>query len=54
MSKSILTLFAFMALIFASCEKDEITPSKPDPKENLRECKMCEGHWDLADTTKKV
>lgn len=51
MSKLILTLFALMALIFASCEKDEITPTKPVPKEKLIECRTCEGHWDLtADT----
>ncbi|MES2872422.1 MAG: hypothetical protein V4708_01785 [Bacteroidota bacterium] len=53
MSKLILTLFAFMALIFASCEKNEITPLKPDLKEKLRECRTCEGQWDLTDSTKR-
>ena len=46
MSKLFLTLFAFMALIFASCEKEEITPSKPGVKEKLNQCRTCEGSWD--------
>ena len=48
MSKFTLTFFAFMALIFASCEKEEITPSKLDSKDKLIECRKCEGSWDLA------
>jgi len=44
-----MTLIAAMVFIMASCEKDEITPSKPDAKEKLKQCRTCEGSWDRTD-----
>lgn len=42
-----------IVIVITACQKEEIKPSKPDPKEKLINCKMCEGHWDLTDTIPK-
>ena len=48
MRKLTLTLVSFMLIMMTSCEKDEITPSQPTAKEQLKGCRTCEGSWDLA------
>ena len=53
MKRISIALAAVLFLAMASCQKEEITPSKPDLKEKLKQCRTCEGHWDLADSTKR-
>jgi hypothetical protein len=48
MRKIFIPLAAVMVIMMISCEKEEITPSSPDIKENLRECRTCEGSWDIT------
>lgn len=40
-----LLLFALLAILSSGCEKEEIKPPNPNPKENLRECRKCDGTW---------
>ena len=49
MKKVTLTLVTAIFIIMTSCEKEEIKPSQPDPKDKLIECKKCEAGWDITD-----
>ena len=53
MKRISIVLVTMMIIVVTACEKDEITPSKPDLKEKLRECRTCEGHWDKTDPIEK-
>lgn len=46
-----MTLVAVMCIAMTSCQKEEITPSQPNAKEHLKECKNCEGSWDVTTDT---
>lgn len=50
MKKLSLYLLASMILFATACEKSELSPSKPNLKENLYDCRKCEGNWDLTDS----
>lgn len=50
MKKISITLAALIIILATACQKDEIKPSKPDPKNKVIDCRKCEGSWDLTDT----
>lgn len=50
MKKFILTLTGLIILLATSCEKDDITPSKSQLKQQIIDCRRCTGQWDLTDT----
>ncbi len=51
MKRISMSLIAAMIVMITSCEKQEINPDRPVIKENLKECRTCEGHWDIDGTT---
>jgi hypothetical protein len=51
MKKSVLALIAGMVVMMTSCEKIEISPTKPIPREKLIECRTCDATWDISDPT---
>ncbi len=51
MKRISMTFVTVMVIIMTSCEKEDIKPSKPDHKDNLKECLRCGGSWDITDPT---
>ncbi|MGB4400097.1 MAG: hypothetical protein WBJ10_12070 [Daejeonella sp.] len=50
MKKLATSLIAVTIFVMSSCEKQEVLPDKPQIKEKLKECRNCEGSWDLTKT----
>ena len=46
MKKFILTLTGLIILLATSCQKDDITPSKPQLRQQIIECRSFTGQWD--------
>ncbi len=38
-------------LVLQSCQKDEVLRAKPTVKQELIDCRTCEGHWDFTTDT---
>lgn len=43
-----LLILAFIFIVLASCQKDDIRPLNPKATDNVIDCKNCEGSWDLT------
>lgn len=50
MRRFFLTMMAFLTISLISCEKDDSPVLKNLPKEELKQCRGCDGTWDLLDT----
>jgi hypothetical protein len=42
-------LVLLVLFLISSCEKDNFSPSSPEGKDKLKECKDCGGSWDITD-----
>jgi len=51
MKKSAICFSAIFIVLTAACEKQEINPSNPTLKNEKKECKRCQGTWDITDTS---
>jgi hypothetical protein len=52
MKRISIVLVTMMIFVVTSCEKDELTPPKPNAKEQLKGCRTCEGSWDRSTDSK--
>lgn len=50
MRKFVLTMTILFFTSLISCEKDDSPVLKSVPKEDFKQCRGCDGTWDLIDT----